>query len=995
VEATQNRIKHFEIRKPIGKGGMGEVFLAQDTILDRKVAIKFLPQELQADVSFRERFFREAKAAAALDHPYICKIYETGEVEEKAYIVMEFIEGKDLKEQMDNEPLALKDILRVTSEIAEALEKAHGNGIVHRDLKPANIMLTPQGHVKIMDFGLAKKVISREDVARAEKKKRKPSEAPLPIPAEGEDMTQTIGMDPSESQVVTMAEPADIEKTLLDTSEIRDTSYTGSTDFSSVGLQSDLTQYGALVGTLAYMSPEQALGDDVDVRSDIFALGVMLYQMIAKKHPFLRKNPRKTIDAIVHEPPPPLKIKPKKLVSGLNPILRKALAKDVDQRYQSVKDFLADLQKMQRVLRIGSPLFYLSKPAMASLSAVLVVLTVGTFWLARRGRVSASMLDREPVSVLVADFQNMTGDSAFDGAVEQAVNIGLEGAAFISIFERPEAREIALDVYPDSGGRLDTQTAQLVSAREGIDKFISGSIEPRGTGFRLRVSVRDPVDIEDVRLYNKNFKAREDVLNAAAWMANKVRSSLGDASAAPNQAFQGETYTTSSLEAMNAYTKAQVLYGEGREEESIAEYLRAIEKDPDFGRAYVSLGMVYRNRGQYEEYKTRMQEALSRIDRMSEREKLRTRAVYALDTGNIQQALQACTEWVEKFPADAIGFSNLAMAHFSARDYERAKEMGQRAVELNPRKPQIRFNYSWFALAASDFESASQEAQVIIEENPDFHEAYVVMALSELAQGNVAESVRLYEKLNKINPVGESLAVLGLADVALYEGRLSDAIRILEEALARDRGQGPDYFVANKWVLLGEAFLLRGDTEQAIEAASEASAQGTNPGIRFMAAQIFIRAGETDRALSLAEDMNKRLEPEPRAYARLIEGELYRQEEQLPDAITKYLEAQVLLDTWIGRLLLGQAYLELEGYPDAHSALDSCLSKSGEAASVFSDDTPTYHIVAAIHYYLGRAQEGLGSAAAAESYRNYLTIKEKTDWDDPLITDARRRLEIR
>ncbi len=993
MEESHKRIKHFEILRMIGKGGMGEVFLAQDTILDRKVAIKFLPKDLQNDLSFRERFFREAKAAASLDHPYICKIYETGEVETNAYIVMEFIEGKSLKAQMDEDPLALKDIIRVTAEIAEALEKAHENKIVHRDLKPANIMITPQGHVKIMDFGLAKKVISREDVARAEKKTA--AEVKSSLPSEGDDMTQTIGTDPSESQAATIAEQADIEKTLLDTSEIHDTSYTGSTDFSSVGLQSDLTQYGALVGTLAYMSPEQALGNEVDVRSDIFALGVMLYQMIAKKHPFLRKNPRKTIDAIVHDPPPPLKIKPKKLVSGLAPILKKALAKDVDHRYQGVKDFLNDLQKMQRVLRIGSPLFYLSKPAMASLAALLVVLTVGTFWLARRGRVSASMLDREPISVLVADFQNMTGDSVLDGTVEQALNIGLEGASFISIFERPEAREIALEVYPDSGGRLDTQTAQLVSAREGINKFISGSIEPRGDGFRLQVSVRDPVDLEDVRQYNKNFKSREDVLNAAAWMANKVRSGLGDVSADPNQAFSGETYTTSSLEAMNAYTKAQELYGEGKEEESIIEYLRAIEKDKDFGRAYVSLGMVYRNRGQYEEYKAYLQEALSRIDRMSEREKLRTRAVYALDTGKIQQAINECSEWVEKFPADAIGFSNLAMAHFYARDYEQAKEMGQRAVELNPRKIQIRFNFSWFALAASDFESAAQEAQTIIEGKPDFYEGYVVLALSELAQGNVNESIRVYSDLREINPAGEALAVLGLADVALYEGRLSDAVQILEEALAEDRKEDQTYYLANKWSLLAEALVLKGDTERAIEAADEALSSGHNPAVMFMTARIIMLAGEGDRARSVAEEMNQRLEPEPKAYAKLIEGELSRLEGNLPEAISKFQEAQALLDTWIGRCILGRAFLEIKEYPDAHTALDSCLTHRGEAASVFSDDTPTYHFVAAIHYYLGRAQEGLGSAAAAESYQNYLTIKERADWDDPLITDARQRLENR
>jgi serine/threonine protein kinase/tetratricopeptide (TPR) repeat protein len=993
VAESHKRIKHFEILKMIGKGGMGEVFLAQDTILDRKVAIKFLPKDLQNDLSFRERFFREAKAAASLDHPYICKIYETGEVEANAYIVMEFIEGKSLKAQMDEEPLALKDIIRVTAEIAEALEKAHENEIVHRDLKPANIMITPQGHVKIMDFGLAKKVISREDVARAEKKKKTAAEAEPSVLSEGDDMTQTIGTDPSESQVATIAEQADIEKTLLDTSKIRDTSYTGSTDFSSVGLQSDLTQYGALVGTLAYMSPEQALGNEVDVRSDIFALGVMLYQMIAKKHPFLRKNPRKTIDAIVHDPPPPLKIKPKKLVSGLAPIFKKALAKDVDHRYQSVKDFLNDLQKMQRVLRIGSPLFYLSKPAMASLASLLVVLTVGTFWLARRGRVSASMLDREPISVLVADFQNMTGDSVFDGAVEQALNIGLEGAPFISAYQRPTARKIAREMNPDSGGRLDSQMAQLVCVREGITKFISGSIEPRGDGFTLHVSVRDPFDTENTRDYERKTKSRDEVLNAAAWLANKVRSGLGDVSADARKALEGETFTTSSLEAMSAYTNAQELYREGKDEESIAEYLRAIAADPDFGRAYSALGMVYRNRGQQEEGETYFQEALSRIDRMSEREKLRTRAVYYVINRKVQQAIDVCQELVEKYPADITGLSNLALSYFYARDFERAKEMGQRAVDLKPGEVQTRFNLSWYALAASDFEVGAQEAQKIINVNPGFYEAYVVLALSNLAQGNLDEASRIYEELKGINPSGESLAALGLADIALYEGRVSDAVDILEQRLESDIQAGRTDYLGNKWSLLAHALQLSGEDAKAVEAADQAVASSKSLEAMFQSARVYIQTGNEDKALALAEEMSRGLEPEPRAYAKLIKGEIEQKNDRIQEAIALHQEAQNILDTWIGRCILGKAYLEIEVFPDAHSYLDSCLEHRGEAASVFFEDNPTFHVVAPIHYYLGRAQEGLGSGAAAESYQRYISIKEKTDWDDPLLSDARKRLE--
>ncbi|GAJ05693.1 unnamed protein product, partial [marine sediment metagenome] len=248
-----------------------EVYLAQDTNLDRKVALKFLLKDVENDASTRERFIREAKSAAALDHPFICKIYETGEADGKAYIAMEYVEGKDLKNKMEEEPLPLRDSIRIGLEIAEALEKAHKSGIVHRDLKPANIMLTPQGHVKVMDFGLAKRI----------------------LPGGEEQLSQTI-------------------------------------------TQASITEKGTIAGTLAYMSPEQAKGDDIDGRSDIFSLGIILYEMISGKHPFSKTSVIETLSAILRDSHPPTNVKPKTINPVINPILRKALAKDTGERYQNV-----------------------------------------------------------------------------------------------------------------------------------------------------------------------------------------------------------------------------------------------------------------------------------------------------------------------------------------------------------------------------------------------------------------------------------------------------------------------------------------------------------------------------------------------------------------------------------------------------------------------------------------------------------------------------------
>ena len=241
-----DKIKHYEILEQLGKGGMGEVHLAQDTALDRKVAIKFLPEKMQEDAKARVRLLREAKAAASLDHPFICKIFETGEIDSKAYIVMEYIEGKNLRDKLDEGLLPLRDSLQMALEIAEALEEAHKKGIVHRDLKPANIMRTPQGHVKVMDFGLAKQILPKGEEA--------------------------------------------ITKTLT---------------------QASLTEQGTIVGTLAYMSPEQAKGETVDARSDIFSLGILIYEMMSGMHPFAKPSAIETLSSILKDSTPAVSVKPK------------------------------------------------------------------------------------------------------------------------------------------------------------------------------------------------------------------------------------------------------------------------------------------------------------------------------------------------------------------------------------------------------------------------------------------------------------------------------------------------------------------------------------------------------------------------------------------------------------------------------------------------------------------------------------------------------------
>jgi len=280
-------VSHYRILEKLGQGGMGEVFLAQDTTLDRKVALKFLPEELQQDPTARKRFLREAKSAAALDHPFICKIYEIGKAQDRTFIAMEYIQGMNLEERFLKGPLPIEDVLEIAWEIADALEGAHRRGIVHRDLKPANVMLIPEGHIKVMDFGLAKRV----------------------TPEGEEENVSTV-----------------------------------------------LTQDGAAVGTVPYMSPEQVRGKPLDTRSDIFSFGVVLYEMVAGVHPFKKDSTMDTAQTILSVTPPPIARYVNDVPDLLQDTIRKMLAKDPGERYQTAKGLMTDLRQLNLDTAAGSAL---------------------------------------------------------------------------------------------------------------------------------------------------------------------------------------------------------------------------------------------------------------------------------------------------------------------------------------------------------------------------------------------------------------------------------------------------------------------------------------------------------------------------------------------------------------------------------------------------------------------------------------------------------------
>lgn len=921
------QVKHYKLLKPLGKGGMGEVYLAQDTHLDRKVAIKFLPEDLQQDETYRERFVREAKSAASLDHPFICKVYEAGEIEGKAYIVMEFVEGQDLLARMKEETIPLRDALHIALEVAEALEMAHKNDIVHRDLKPANIMCTPQGHVKVMDFGLAKKV----------------------LPGGEAELTKTI-------------------------------------------THADLTEQGAIAGTLNYMSPEQARGEDIDQKSDIFSLGIILQEMLSGIHPFSKPSAIETLSAILRDPPPHPNIKPKSVNPVLMPILKKALEKDQDKRYQTVQEFADEIKKSQRDLLGAHPLARKLIPLVGAAAIVVIIAVIAFLKFFRQPQRAVAPAEPQAISVIIADVQNQTGETVFDGVLEKALSLSLDGASYISVYDSKQSSQDALKLKPGSEGVIDLETAQLISRRQGINAVVSASIETSGDGYQVIVKATDPSTSEQLAEAEQNINNKADILSAIDVLTAKLRAELGVIPEDTTEALVRETFTTTSLEAMKAYTDAQHLEAIGKSEEAIKEYLKALDNDPNLGRAYSGLAAIYHNNMQFEKAEENYQEAVKRIDQMTDREKFRTRGGYYLMKRNYDKAVEELSLLVEQFPLDAAGHTNLALAYFYAYNMQKAFEEGKRALELNPGNIHIQFNLVWYAAGASAFIAAENHAKSVIESNPDFIYSYVILGLVELAQGKNEKADETYGKIIDKSPNGASLAKAGLADLALYEGRLNDAAKIYKEGIDIDSQNDWKYRASDKHLSLAEIYLLQSNKAAAVAEANKALELSKGEDTMYAAACIFIQADQADRARSIAAELSPKVMPIHQAYAKLIGGELSLARDDIAGAISLFQEAQGFVDSWLGHFSLGKAYLRSEQYTEAYSEFETCLKRRGETVSVFFNDLPSYHYFPITYYYLGRAQEGLNSPAATESYQTFLQIKEKADQGNPLIEEARQKI---
>jgi serine/threonine protein kinase/tetratricopeptide (TPR) repeat protein len=917
--------ERYEILKLLGEGGMGAVYKARDRELDRVVALKVIRPELAGHPSILARFKQELILARKITHRSVIRIFDLGVAQGIRFITMEFVEGHDLSTLLDEQgKYSTKEASKLLLQVGSALEAAHAEGVVHRDLKPQNIMVEDNGRACVMDFGLARSV-------------------------------ENTGM----------------------------------------------TQVGAVLGTPAYMSPEQAKGLTADERSDLFSLGVIAYRMLTGVLPY--KGDTALASMLMRTQGPPEK-QPKDidpdLPQVLNDIVLKLLATNPEERYQTATEFVQDLREWSdgtftRTIvlptQVNTSMMMTPPPPPPKNNlvkwagiAAAVVLAAGLGYFGYSRINSAPAEPSAPVTVLIADFNNHTGDPVFSGTLESTLKLALEGASFISAYDRTKLRDLGAQAI---NGPLDESAAQTVAVNQGVNVVIAGALDQQGTGYQLSLRAIQAVTGKVLANLDEKASNKEQVLFALTKLAGKVRSELGDATTESAQRFAMETLSAASLEAVHEYSVALDALSSGKNEDAQSHFSKAVDLDQKFGLAYAGMASAQRNVGQQQEAEKSIKLAISHIDNMTERERYRTRALLYMLVGNPEKCVDEYGSLLAKYAADTGAHNNLGICLTQLRKLPEALSHVKQAVTILPKRATYRVNVALYSSYAGDFATGAKEAAASLQLNPSYATGFLASAFAALGQDQFPQATEFYTKLQGVRP---SDGLMGLADMAAYEGRYQDAITMLEKGAADDLAAKRPDGAADKYLLAGYAQLSRGQKAAAAEAAKKALGASKSTKARFLAGRLLVENQDYAKATELEMSLSAELQSEPQASGKLLAGEIALAKGDARQAIKLITEANTLLDTWIGRFDLGRAYLAASAFIEADSEFDRCIKRRGEALALFLDEVPSFSFLPPVYYYQGRVREGLKSSNYVESYRKYIAIRGKSG-EDTLLADARKR----